>query len=98
MIDLLPVLEQRRVALQQRSRAQRILIADATAMLAARAVVLDRAVAVARSIAVRPLVVGAVAALALAIGPRRFLAWAARAVAFYGLTRQLAAALRSLPR
>jgi hypothetical protein len=98
MIDMLPVLEQRRMALQERSTAQRALIAEATAALAARGVVLDRAVAVARGIAARPLVVGSVAALALAIGPRRFLAWAARAAAFYGLTRQLAAALRYLPR
>jgi hypothetical protein len=98
MIDMLPVLEQRRMALQERSSVQRILIAEATAALAARGAVLDRAVAVARGIAARPLVVGSVVALALAIGPRRFLAWAARAVGFYGLTRQLAAALRNLPR
>jgi hypothetical protein len=98
MIDLLPVLEQRRIALQERSSAQRIRIVEATAALAAKGVVLDRAIALARGIAVRPVVVGSVAALALAIGPRRLLAWAGRIVGFYGLTRQIAAALRSLPR
>jgi hypothetical protein len=98
MIDLLPVLEQRRMALQERSNTQRNLIAEATAALAAKGVVLDRAIALARGIAMRPVVVGSVAALALAIGPRRLLAWAGRIVGFYGLTRQIAAALRSLPR
>jgi hypothetical protein len=36
---------------------------------------------------------GAVAAVAVIIGPRRVLRWVARAVAIYGLTRRLTAAL-----
>jgi hypothetical protein len=94
MIGVLHVLEQRRMALQERSSAQRILIAESTAALAARGMVLDRAVAVARGIAARPLVIGSIVALAVVVGPRRILGWTARATAFYGLTRQLAAALR----
>ncbi len=98
MIGVLQVLEQRRMALQERSGAQRVLIAETTAALAARGMVLDRAVAVARGIAARPLVLGSIVALAVVVGPRRILGWAARATAFYGLTRQLAAALRDHPR
>lgn len=93
MIGVLHALEQRRRALQGRSEAQRILIADSTAALAGRVMVLDRAVAVARGIAARPLVVGSIVALVVAVGPRRILAWAARAAAFYGLTRRVATAL-----
>ena len=98
MIGVLHELEQRRMALQERSSAQRILIADSTAALAARGRVLDRAVAVARGIAARPLVFGCIVALAVVVGPRKVLGWATRAAAFYGLTRQLAAALRDQPR
>jgi hypothetical protein len=94
MIGVLHVLEQRRMALQERSSAQRALIAETTVALAARGMVLDRAVAVARGIAARPLVIGSIVALAVVFGPRRILGWTARATAFYGLTRQLAAALR----
>ena len=87
------------MALQERSSAQRALIAESTAALAARGRVLDRAVAVARSIAARPLVIGSiVVALALVVGPRRILGWATRVTAIYGLTRQLAAALRDQSR
>lgn len=98
MIGVLQVLEQRRMALQVRSSAQRILIAESTAALAARGLVLDRAVAVARGIAARPLVFGSMVALAVVAGPRKVLGWAARAAAFYGLTRRIAAALRDRPR
>jgi hypothetical protein len=98
MIGVLHELEQRRMALQECSSAQRILIAESTAALAARGMVLDRAVAVARGIAARPLVFGSIVALAVVVGPRRILGWAARAAAFYGLTRRLAAALRDHPR
>ena len=98
MIGVLQVLEQRRMALQVRSSAQRILIAESTAALAAKGMVLDRAIAVARGIAARPLVIGSLVALAVVVGPRRILGWMARATAFYGLTRQLAAALRDDPR
>jgi len=98
MIGVLHVLVQRRIALQERSSAQRALIAESTAALAARGRVLDRAVAVARGIAARPLVIGSIIALAVVVGPRRILGWTARATAFYGLTRQLAAALRDHPR
>ena len=98
MIGVLQVLEQRRMALQERSNAQRALIAESTAAFAARGMVLDRAVAVARGIAARPLVFGSIVALAVVVGPRRILRWAARAAAYYGLTRRLAAALRDLPR
>lgn len=94
MIGVLHVLEQRRMALQERSSAQRVLIAESTAALAARGRVLDRLVAVARGIAVRPLLLGSIVALAVAVGPLRILGWAARATPFYGLTRRLAAALR----
>lgn len=86
------------MALQERSGAQRLLIAETTAALAARGVVLDRAVAVARGIAARPLVFGSIVALAVAVGPRRILGWATRAAALYGLTRQLASTLSNLPR
>ena len=98
MIGVLHVLVQRRIALQERSSAQRALIAESTAALAARGRVLDRAVAVARGIAARPLVIGSIIALAVVVGPRRILGWTARATAFYGQTRQLAAALRDHPR
>jgi uncharacterized membrane protein YqjE len=84
--------------LQECSSAQRILIAESTAALAARGMVLDRAVAVARGIAARPLVFGSMVALAVVVGPRKILGWAARAAAFYGLTRRLAAALGDHPR
>ena len=86
------------MALQQRSTAQRSLIAESTAVLAARGMLLDRAVAFARGIAVRPLVFGSIVALAVVVGPRKLLGWAARVATFYGLTRQLAAALRDQPR
>jgi uncharacterized coiled-coil protein SlyX len=98
MIGVLHELEQRRMALQERSSAQRALIAESTAALAARGRVLDRAVAVARAIAARPLVIGSIVALAVVVGPRRILGWAARATAFYGLTRQFAATLRDQSR
>ena len=98
MIGVLYELEQRRMALQERSSAQRALIAESTAALAARGRVLDRAVAVARGIAARPLVIGSIVALALVVGPRRILGWATRVTAIYGLTRQLAAALRDQSR
>jgi hypothetical protein len=98
MIGVLHVLEQRRIALQKRSSAQRALIAESTAALAARGMVLDRAVAVARGIAARPLIFGSIVALAAVVGPRRILGWVARGAAFYGLTRRLAAALRDHPR
>ena len=97
MIGVLHELEQRRMALQERSSAQRLLIAESTAALAARGMVLDRAVAVARGIAARPLVFGSIVALAAVVGPRKVLGWAARAAAFYGLTRQLASTLRDHP-
>lgn len=98
MIGLLHELEQRRKALQERSGAQRALVAEMTVALAARGRVLDRAVAVVRGIAARPLVVASMVALAAVVGPRRLLAWAGRAAAFYGLTRRLAGALRAPPR
>ena len=98
MIGVLHELERRRMALQECSSAQRSLIAESTAVLAARGMVLDRAVALARGIAARPLVFGSIAALAVVIGPRKVLGWAARAAAIYGLTRQLATALRGQPR
>jgi hypothetical protein len=98
MIGVLHVLEQRRMALQERSSLQRARIAESTAALAAKGMVLDRAVAVARGIAARPLVIGSLVALAVVVGPRRILGWATRATAFYGLTRQLAAALRDQSR
>jgi len=98
MIGVAHVMEQRRIALQERSSAQRALIAESTAVLAARGMVLDRMVAVARGIAVRPLVLGSIVALVLVVGPLRILGWAARATPFYGLTRRLAAALRDRPR
>jgi len=98
MIGVVHVLEQRRLALQERSRVQRALIADSTAALAARCMLLDRAVAVARGIAARPLIVGSIVAVAAIVGPRRILGWATRAAAFYGLMRRLAAALRDHPR
>lgn len=86
------------MALQELSTAQRDRIAESSAALAARGVVLDRAVAVARGIAARPLVFGSAIALAFLVGPRRILGWAARAAAVYGLTRRLAAVLRGDPR
>ena len=86
------------MALQERSGAQRALIAETTAALAAKGVVLDRAVTVARGIAARPLVFGSIVALAVAFGARRILGWAGRAVALYGLARQVAAALSESPR
>jgi hypothetical protein len=98
MIGVSHELEQRRMALQERSSAQRVLIAETTAALAARGMVLDRMVAVARGIAARPLVLGSIVALAVIVGPLRILGWAARATHFYGLTRRLAAALRDRPR
>jgi len=98
MIGVLHELEQRRMALRERSSAQRILIAETAAALAARGMVLDRAVAVARGIAARPLVFSSIVALAVVVGPRKILGWAARAAAFYGLTRRLAAALSDHPR
>jgi len=98
MIGVLPVLEQRRMALQERSRAQRALIAESTAALASRGMFLDRAVAVARGIAARPLIVGSIIAVAAIVGPRRILGWASSAAAIYGLTRRLGAALSDLPR
>jgi hypothetical protein len=87
-------LGRRRLALQESSSAQRILIAESAAALAARGRVLDRTVAVARGIAARPLIVGSLVALAVVVGPRRILGWAARGAALFGLTRRLAAALR----
>lgn len=98
MIGVLKPLERHRMALRERSTGQRTLIAESAAALAARAMVLDRAVAVARGIAARPLVIGSLVALAVVVGPRRIAGWAARAAAFYGLTRRLAAALRNQPR
>jgi len=98
MIGVLHVLEQRRMALQEHSNAQRALIAESTAALAARGMVLDRAVAVARGIAARPLVIGSIVVLAVVVGPRMVLGWAARAAAFYDLTRRLGAVLRADPR
>ena len=98
MIGVLHELEQRRMALRERSSAQRILIAETAAALAARGMVLDRAVAVARGIAARPLVFSSIVALAVVVGPRKILGWAARGAAFYGLTRRLAVALRDHPR
>lgn len=98
MIGVLHELEQRRMALRGSSTAQRTRIAESSAALAARGVVLDRAVAVARGIAARPLVFGSVVALAVVVGPRKVLGWGARAAAVYGLTRRLAAALRERPR
>lgn len=86
------------MALRESSTAQRTRIAESSVALAARGVVLDRAVAVARGIAARPLVFGSVVALAVVVGPRKVLGWAARAAAVYGLTRRLAAALRERPR
>ena len=98
MIGVSHGLEQRRMALQERSSAQRALIAESTAALAARGRVLDRMVAVARGIAAWPFVVGSIVALAVVVGPLRILGWAARATPFYGLTRRLAATLRDHPR
>jgi len=98
MIGVLHVLEQRRIALQERSNAQRAQIVESTAALAAGGMVLDRAVAVARGIAVRPLVVGSIIVLAVVVGPRKVLGWVARAAAFYDLTRRLGAVLRDDPR
>lgn len=86
------------MALQVRSSAQRILIAESTAALAPKGMVLDRAVAAVRGIAARPLVFGSIVVLAVVVGPRKVLGWAARAAAFYGLTRRIAAALRDHPR
>lgn len=98
MIGVLPELEQRRMELQERSSAQRTLIAESTAALAGRGMVLDRAVAVARGIAARPFAFGSIVALAVVVGPRKVLGWAARAAALYGVTRRLAVALRGHPR
>lgn len=94
MIGLLHELAQRRTALQEHSAAQRAVIAQSSAALAARGAVVDRAVAVARGLAARPLLLGSLVALAYVVGPRKVLGWAARAAALYGLTRRLAAALR----
>lgn len=97
MIGVLQALEQRRKGLQERSDAQRLLIAETGAALAARGRIVDRAVAVARGAAARPLVFGSIVALVVALGPRRILGWAARAAAVYGLARQVAAALGDTP-
>jgi hypothetical protein len=98
MIGLLHEVEQRRIALQERSSAQRALIAESTAALASRGMLLDRAVAVARGIAARPLILGSIVAVAAIFGPRRILGLASSAAAFYGLTRRLGAVLRDHPR
>ena len=98
MIGVLHELRRRRLALQEVSAAQRDLIAQSASVIAARGVVLDRAVAVARGAVTRPLVLGSMLALALVVGPRRVLGWAGRAATLFGLARQLATALRVIPR
>jgi hypothetical protein len=97
MIDFVHELEQRRMALQERSSMQRILIAQSCTAIAARTAVVDRAFAVARGIAARPLFLGSLAAAALIIGPRKVLGWAARAATTYSAARQLAGLLRDRP-
>ena len=94
MIGVLHELEQRRVALQERSSMKRILIAQSCMAIAARGAVLDRAYAVVRGTGVWPLVLGCLGGAALIMGPRKVLGWAARAAAFYGVTRRIASAVR----
>ena len=98
MIGVLHELRRRRLALQEVSAAQRDLVAQSASVLAAKCVVLDRAVAVARSAVMRPLVLGSVLALALVVGPRKVLGWVTRGAALVGLARRLTAALRAVPR
>ena len=97
MIGILHELEQRRLALRERSTMKRILIAQSCSAIAERGAVLDRVVAVARGITTWRLALGSVAVVAAIIGPRGMLRWAARAAAIYGLTRRLAAAVRNHP-
>ena len=98
MIGVLHELRHRKLALQEDSAAQRDLIAQSASVLAARGVILDRAVAVARGAVTRPLVLGSLFALALAVGPRRILGWTARVATLFGLARQLTTALRAVSR
>jgi hypothetical protein len=94
MIGVLHELEQRRMALQERSGMKRILIAQSCMAIAARGAILDWVYAVARGTGVWPLALGCLGAVALIIGPRKVLGWAARAAAFYGVARRLAAVVR----
>lgn len=94
MIGVLHELEQRRMALQERSSMKRILIAQSCMAIAARGAVLDRAYAVVRGTGVWPLVLGCLGAVAVVIGPRKVLGWTARAAAIYGVARRLAAVVR----
>lgn len=94
MIGVLHELEQRRMALQERSSMKRILIAQSCMAIAARGAVLDRAYAVVRGTGVWPLVLGCLGAVAVVIGPRKLLGWTARAAAIYGVARRLAAVVR----
>lgn len=89
MIDLLNGLERRRLALQSRCDMQRAQITQRAAALVQRGVVFERAVVLGRSISTRPVILGAIAALTVAFGPRKLLSWAVRGSAIYGLIRRV---------
>jgi hypothetical protein len=94
MIGVLHELEQRRMAVQKRSSMKRLLVAQSCMAIAARGAILDRAYAVARSTGAWPLVLGCLGAVALIVGPRKVLGWAARAAALYGVTRRIGVVVR----
>jgi hypothetical protein len=84
MILYLRELERRRIALAQRSGAERAAIADAVSPLARKLAGVDRVVASVRG---HPLLVAVAAGALGMLGPRRLLAWGARAAAAYSLLR-----------
>jgi hypothetical protein len=86
VIVYLRELERRRIALVQRSTAERAALADAASPLVRKLAAVDRLVAAFRA---RPVLVVAAAAAVAFVGPSRLLAWAARAAAAYSLLRRI---------
>ena len=93
MMRELRALEVRKAALQSLTAAQRNVIARDLSALADRLTVVDRVVGIARALAARPLVLGSIAALLLAIGRLGLFGRVTRIAAYLGLARRLAVAL-----
>lgn len=91
MIAALRRIRARRLALQAECGARRKEVSRCAADVAARFVLLDRAVALARSSAARPWLVSGALVVALVVGPRRTARWATVGTLAWRLGRRLAA-------
>lgn len=86
MIPYLREIERRRIALVERSTAQRAALTDAASPLAHKLAAIDRVVAALRG---HPVLLGLAAGAVAFLGPSRLLAWAARAATAYSLLRRI---------